>query len=228
MTTLYQAIDADPSVGDLPDGLIVAQNPDSSVLDTELTAKGLDPTDYTSANMRRQTIDTTDTSVWDPECIPGWYKSGGSVVREVAASGVLLLQQRTEQLFSGLDFWTAQFRSGIVDGQPPENTILGLEFLWRKRGAAYIITTNSTDHTLAERTRWAENSIMGALNVTSVPQFYASANSFSGVGLADWITWVDVSTGARLNLEKHLVVDGTVPPAVDLRGTDWVFTDITA
>ena len=78
---MYLGLDPARTENPYPDGRIIGINRTRNGLLDALVAKGRTRSHFTLANNRIQTIDETDSSVWDPAVTLGWYLIGGVVMQ---------------------------------------------------------------------------------------------------------------------------------------------------
>ena len=217
MTTLYLALDATGSLAHLlSNGFGVIAAMDKS--EAALRARGFNAPDYTGD--RLVTIDTTDDSVWDNDCVPGWNYNNGVVAEGLPVTKVQRLRNGLYTAYGQLDAWGHGLNAQAL-GQPAEKVATGHDYLWRKRGGLYLISRDDTTYTIDQRIAWVEQVPFGALDIDSVFAFYTH---FSGLATDNWISWVNPSNATRLNLAESFVVPGNVPGDVNLALTDWIAT----
>jgi len=178
--TIYIALDRITGGPNLPTGLIRGIDETSA----GLTAQGFSASTY--RGNRRRSIDETDSSVWDNDCIPGWYYNSNT-------GGVQATQPLTdlERLKAGFRAFHTQINNwadgldALSRGQTAAKVQSGHDWLYYAKYAGYLIATNQTSasdggsavtRTVNVRIGWAGAMAQGALNVASPAQFYADPN----------------------------------------------------
>ena len=176
--TIHLAVDSVAGVA-LPNGEIVG------IAETAqgLVDQGFSASTYTGN--RVSTIDETDSSVWDNDCVPGWYLVGGEVQFNVPVSDLERLKAAYRRLHRQLNDW-ADGLDALSRGQPVAKVQSGHDWLYYAKYAAYLFANNLTStsnggtaqnpRSVNVRIGWAGALAQGALGVTSPAQFYADPN----------------------------------------------------
>lgn len=222
--TIYLAIDAAASAP-LPNGLIRGIAETSA----DLVAQGFSASTYTG--QRRPSIDETDSTVWDNDCVPGWYYVGGAVQRQPPVSQLSQLRSAISAFQAQIVEWQDNLNARGV-GQPPAKVTQGHNRLYSGLAATYI-TCRDAGNPLTSRIAFAQLMRYGALDITNVDGFYLQdTGTFDNPPIrgesGDWFAWVDITANpvARVNLTSSVRVPGAVAESVNLLG-NWQ-AEITA
>jgi len=149
--TIYLAID--PVTGTaLPDGEIVG------IAETVagLRAQGFANNPYSTSNQRRPSIDETDSSVWDNDCVPGWYYVGSAVQIDPPMSALETMKQRYRRVNEAAERLSEKLAVRAAAGwHSPALVVKGNAWLYHAAfEASYLIALNP-DLSNAEKTRFA-------------------------------------------------------------------------
>jgi len=149
--TIYLAID--PVTGTaLPDGEIVG------IAETVagLRAQGFANNPYSNSNQRRPSIDETDSSVWNNDCVPGWYYVGSAVQIDPPMSALETMKQRYRRVNEAAERLSEKLAVRAAAGwHSPALVAKGNAWLYHAAfEASYLIALNSTISN-AEKTNFA-------------------------------------------------------------------------
>ena len=175
--TIYLALDRVTGVS-APDGII------RGIAETtaDLVAQGFAANTY--RGNRRPSIDETDSSVWNNDCIPGWYYVGSAVQVTAPQTDLDRLKSGYRALHRQLNAW-ADGLDSLARGQPVAKVESGHDWLYYAKYAAFLFASNltsgsdggaATSRSVNVRLGWAGALAQGALNVASPAQFYADPN----------------------------------------------------
>jgi len=213
--TLKLAVDRDGFAA--PDGVIVG----IATTLQELRSAGFAADPY--AGDRVQDIDETDATKWDNACQPGWYLSGGVVVRSRPASTLDLLKADVHAMLDAGDAVRAEI-TRLGPGEPQEKVDQAHQWMWRARGGSYLTALNR-DLTIAQRRAWAAANRLGPTDVLGASLSERVLNyftHFSGETPTDWITFARPADAVRSTLAAAYVVAGVIADDVDLVDRAWV------
>ena len=227
--TIYMALDAITDGPPLPSGQIRGIDETSA----GLTAQGFSASTY--RGNRRRSVDETDSSVWDNDCVPGWFYNS-------ATGAVQITQPQTdlERLKAGFRFFHTQINNWadgldlLRRGQPIAKVESGHDWLYFAKYAGFLIANNMTSatsggsavtRTVNVRIGWAGAMAQGALNVASPAQFYADPNEPNPpTGPISWRNLTSPYAAVALGsaIEIHPAAGAPDIDTIDLANGTWI------
>ena len=129
------------------------------------------------------------------------------------------LKETYRNLYKQLDGWSEGLNAL---GKYYPQSIVNAGHDWLLLGgyeAAYMIA-NSSSYTWNQKVSWAEQAGRGALDITSPAEFYANPETHTAP--TQHKTWVNPSTGLRVELTDSVVLTETAPDTGTVVGGGWI------
>lgn len=172
-------------------------------------------------------IDTGSVSVPD-ELERGWYWDtvNSAFIAEIPFTDLDNRKAAARACHAQLLNWaTALVTEGV--GHPAASINLGHDFLNQALRGLYIVMTRAA-YTSAQKITFCENTSRGAADITNPAEFYDKIESI-GAAPTSPVVWVDVRTGARVNLSAAItttaelsIVNTDAPNTVGYSRTNWI------
>ena len=164
--------------------------------------------------------DPTIFPAWDDDVETGWYIFNGAFSKLPPRTPLQELKDETNATLDQMDAWD-NLLDTLSHGYDASLVQTGHDYLWRARGAMYLVLSNST-YTVPQKLAFVKAVRLGALDITSVSAFYTSFEGDPGPTVSSWCIWVNPSDADRINLINSMVITGTIPDTVALYARQWV------
>ena len=221
--TLYLAIDRVTDVA-APDGLI------RGIAETtaDLVAQGFPANTY--RGNRRASIDETDSSVWNNDCIPGWYLVGGAVQSGKPLSSLERLKRGFRSIETAARVLSVRLADrGAAGWHSPSLVDKGNAWLYHGAFEASYMVGRSTALTLIQKTRFTVTGLAILNSILAEQNSETLYNNIEPLAIPTQAQlMVNLDTGQPYTFPNAVAITGgsngypDVPTSADLGGGSWI------
>jgi len=225
--TLYMAIDPVTGVS-LPDGKI------AGIAETVagLRAQGFGNNPYSTGNRRRPSIDETDSSVWNNDCVPGWHYVGSAVQLGPPQTDLEALKSAFRSFRESIEQLSIKLLERAEAGwHSPELVEKGRSWIYHAgHEAGYMVGLNTTLSNAVKR-RFA---LVGRGIAQAILAENDSETLYNGIepitAPTGPVLVVNLNTGAQIAFSAAVAITPesggypAIPTSANLGGGSWIET----